>query len=258
MTQELIFDRNLLLKRRSNKASILHKYDFIIKHSLENIKDKLNEISREFPVILNLGCRNGYASEFLKTRKGTVKLIETDISYELLQQSIHDIKLVVDEEYLPFEENQFDLIISLLNLHQVNDLPGCLVQLKRILKPNGVLIATMFGENNLIDLRESLMQIELELLGGVSPRTIPYVEIKQLGGLLQRVGFNMPVIDKDCLNVEYENPMNLLHDLQNMAESNIMLNRNKKYVGKEFWKKFAQNKDIIAKFEILNFTAVKP
>lgn len=257
MTQELIFDRSLLIKRRSNQVGILHKSDFIIKHSLKNIKDKLDEISREFPIILNLGCRNGYASDLLKARKGTIKLIETDISYAILHKSNHDFKIVADEEYLPFQENQFDLIISLLNLHQVNDLPGCLAQMQKILKPGGVLIGNMFGENNLALLHETLMQIELEISSGASPRTIPCVEIKQLGSLLQRVGFSMPVIDKDAINVEYTNPIDLLHDLQNMGETNIMLNRNKKYLGKEFWRKFSEKKNMLARFEILNFTAVK-
>lgn len=99
--------------------------------------------------------------------------------------------------------------------------------------------------------------MELEALGGISPRIMPCVEIKQLGSLLQRVGFTMPVIDKDGIEVHYENPMKLLYDLQNMGETNIMLNRNKKYSGKIFWQKFAKLKKIIAKFEILTLTAVK-
>ena len=254
MSQELIFDRNLLVKRRSHKADSLHKADFLIKRSLADIEEKLNEMDRIFPNILNLGCRNGYGTDFLKDRQGTQEVIETDISPKLLDKSKGFNKVIVDEEYIPFADDQFDLIISILNLHNVNDLPGCFIQLKRTLKPNGVLIASMFGERNLANLREELLKIELDIHAGVSPRVMPCVEMKQLGALLQRAGFAMPVIDKDCVEVQYKSSIALLHDLQDMGETNIMLNRSKKYLGKNFWQNLSITK---ANFEILTLMAVK-
>ncbi len=259
----LIFDRELLFKKRSNTANSLNKADFLIKRSLEDILEKLDEITRDFPLILNLGCRNSYCSDQLMQRHGTKKVIETDFGYNF---NSNHTKIIADEENIPFAEGQFDLIVSILNLHTVNDLPGCLIQLKNALKPNGVLIASMFGERNLPELRETLLKTELEHLGGVSPRIMPSVEIKQLGALLQRTGYAIPVIDKERIEVHYHTPLELLHDLRNMGESNIMIDRNKKYIGKKFWRKFKdnyskdfsnENQRIVASFEILTITAVK-
>jgi NADH dehydrogenase [ubiquinone] 1 alpha subcomplex assembly factor 5 len=257
MSQELIFDRSLLIKRRSNKAGSIHKADFLIKRSLKTIIERLESMTIEFPTVLNLGSRSSYGTDYFKNRVGTNHVIETDISFDFMQNSSHSNKLVCDEEYLPFADNQFDLIVTILNLHMVNDLPGCLVQLRRMLKPNGVLIASIFGESSLASIREILINTELELFGGASARIFPFAEIKQVGMLLQRAGFSMPVIDKDIVNVKYSNPLSLLHDLQNMAESNILLARNKDYVGKSFWQNFSKIGEILVSFEILNILASK-
>jgi NADH dehydrogenase [ubiquinone] 1 alpha subcomplex assembly factor 5 len=257
MPQELIFDRDLLIKRRASCVGSLHKADFLIKRSLEDIVERLNEMTRDFQYILNLGARNSYGTDYLKNRSGTKQVVETDISFPLLSTSNHLTKLVCDEEYLPFIDNQFDLIVSVLNLHNVNDLPGCLIQLRRILKPKGLLIISMFGEYNLANVSEMLIRAEMEACNGISPRISPCVDIKQLGGLLQRAGFAMPVVDKDSIDVHYSSPIDLLHDLQNMGESNIMLSRNKNYPSKKLWQSFAKNGEIVAKFEILNLTASK-
>ncbi len=257
MSQELIFDRNLLIKRRSNKIGSIHKSDFLIKRSLETIIERLEVMNRSFSSVLNLGCRNSYGTDYLKNRPGTNYVIETDISFDFIKGSSHHSKIVCDEEYLPFADNQFDLIISVLNLHAVNDLPGCLFQLQRILKPEGVFIASMFGELCLANICKILVDSELDILGGASAHFFPFVEIKQLGMLLQRAGFYMPVVDKDSVDVQYFNPMNLLHDLQNMAESNILLSRSKGYMGKKIWQNFAKMGEITAKFEILNILSCK-
>ena len=200
----LIFDRNLLLQRSARTANSLAKSDFLIKRSFADIYDRLNDMTKEFPMTLNLGHSS-----------------------------------IVNEENFMLEANKFDLIISILNLHNINDLPGCLIRLKNALKPGGMIIASMFGGNNLFQLREVLLKTELELFGGVSPRMMPNIEIKQLGGLLQRAGFSSPIVDSDIVEVHYKQPLDLLHDLRNMGETNIMLTRDKKYLGKRFWRVFA-------------------
>jgi NADH dehydrogenase [ubiquinone] 1 alpha subcomplex assembly factor 5 len=257
MSQELIFDRNLLIKRRSSKVGSIHKSDFLIKRSLETIIESLNAMTNKFPNILNLGCRKSYGTDYLKNRAGTRSVIETDISFEFLRDSSHLNRIICDEESLPFASNQFDLIVSVLNFHNINDLPGTLIQLQRMLKPKGVLVASMFGELNLDNIAQMLIKAELSASGGISPRIFPSVQIKQMGSLLQRAGFSMPVVDKDTVNVQYSNPMKLLHDLQNMGESNILINRNKKYPGKRIWSNFVNEGKIIAKFELLNIMASK-
>lgn len=250
-----IFDRELLLKKRS-RASI-GKADLLIKYSVNNILERLNYISKEFTTILNLGCKNSYGSELLKNKISSKYLLETDLT----MKNSNFTRIIADEELIPFRENQFDLVVSVLNLHLINDLPGCLLQIKNILKPKGIFIACMFGEQNLPELRSSLINTEMSCLGGISPRTIPYITIQQLGSLLQRAGFFSPVIDKDLIKIEYSHPLDLIKDLRNMGETNILINRNKKYVGKHFWKKFYDNYtekfNNIASFEILNLLAIK-
>lgn len=261
-----IFDRHLLQIKRSRTAHSLANTDFLIKHSLEDILERLEDMNKKFPLILNLGSRTGYASTQLSNRSGSLRVIDTDISLELIKQNNNKNKIILDEENLPFANNTFDLVISILNLHQINDLPGCLIQLKNSLKPNGLLIASLFGEQNLFELRNILMQTELQCFNGISPRFSPAIDIKQLGGLLQRAGFDMPVIDKDVIKVNYSSPLKLLHDLRNMGESNIMNRRNKQYLGKNFWNQFKQNYiktygnsdgTVQASYEILTLTAIK-
>ena len=258
----LIFDRNLLLKRKLKTLSSLAKADFLIKRSFEDINEKLEEMNREFPSILNFGSRSADLSEALLNRNGTKSLIE---SQAFFQHKSKAIQIIADEESPPFAANQFDLIVSILNLHSINDLPGCLSRLRKSLKPNGVIIASLFGENNLPQLRETLINTELQFFGGISPRMMPCIDMKQLGTLLQRTGFSSPIIDKDTITVYYQHPMKLLQDLQNMGETNIMLNRSKNYVSKDFWNKFSENyihnfsvneREVLASFEILTLTAM--
>lgn len=263
MSQDiLIFDRNLLIQKRSNAR--LNKADFLIKRSLEDIQERLNETTKNFPSTLYLGHRDYPLSADLIHQHKIKRVIETDLFFNPSKNN--NIKIIADEENLPFADEQFDLIISILNLHKVNDLPGCLIQLRNSLKPNGVLIASMLGEKTLPELRATLAKTEIEYCGGISPRMMPCIDIKQLGYLLQRAKFNMPVIDKDHIEVHYSKPLDLLFDIRNMSETNIMLNRNKKYVGKEFWKIFNNNymKDFStekklyrASFEIITLTAIK-
>lgn len=246
--ENLIFDRNLLLKKQSNKY--LSKSDFLIKRSFDDILERLSEITRKFPIILNLGQKNNYIRTELRKNPSTLKIIETDFNAE---------------EMISLKNESCDLIISILNLHKINDLPGCLIQLKKTLKPNGILMASIFGGNNLAELRHTLLKTELEFYAGISPRSMPLIELKQLGSLLQRVGFDMPIIDSDRIEVHYKHPINLLHDLRNMSETNIMIDRNKDYLGRKFWNKFYYNyindfstinNEIIANFEIINFIAI--
>ncbi len=254
----IIFDRNLLIKRRERTSDSLYKADFLIKRSFENILERLSEMSREFPRVWNLGSRIEI-KEQLK-HKGVIEIIQSDISPDSLNI------LRIDEENIPILEQKFDLIISILNLHLVNDLPGCLVRLKENLSQNGVLIASIFGGNNLQELRETITETELNLFGGISPRMTPNIEIKQLGGLMQRAGFLSPVIDSDIIEVHYKSPIDLLYDIKNMGEANILLDRNKSYLGKNFWQFFSKNyinnfsineNEIMANYEILTMTGIK-
>jgi SAM-dependent methyltransferase len=121
-------------------------------------------------------------------------------------------------EKLPFEPNTFDLVVSVLALHWANDLPGLLSQIRTVLKPDGLFLASLFGGGTLTELRSALIEAESELTGGVSPRLSPLPSLQDMAGLLQRAGFALPVADVERVTVRYEHPMKLLQDLKGMGE----------------------------------------
>jgi len=132
-----------------------------------------------------------------------------------------------DDEHVETSE-PLDLLTSVLTLHSVNDLPGVLVQAKRALKPDGLFLATMFGGETLTELRQSLAAAEIEIKGGVSPRVSPFADVRDLGGLLQRAGFALPVADVERTVVRYSEVFSLVRDLRVMGETNALMERSRK------------------------------
>ncbi len=140
-----------------------------------------------------------------------------------------DAKIVEDAETLDLEENAHDLVIHALSLHWADDPIGQLVQCRRALKPDGLLIATLFAGQTLHELRSSMAEAETATMGGLSPRVLPMGEVRDLGGLLQRAGFALPVADMMPLNASYETAFHLMRDLRAMGETNAMLARSKSF-----------------------------
>jgi SAM-dependent methyltransferase len=140
---------------------------------------------------------------------------------EIIETGLEDI----DPEHLPFAAQSFDLIVSPLALHWVNDLPGALIQLRLALKPDGLLLASMFGGETLHELRLSLIEAESELTGGAGPRVAPFAGLQDIAGLLQRAGYALPAADRDVVTVRYGEPMRLLSDLRAMGETAALTNR---------------------------------
>jgi SAM-dependent methyltransferase len=136
--------------------------------------------------------------------------------------------LVGDEEALPLRTESVDLIVSPLALHWTNDLPGALVQMRRALKPDGLLLAALAGGGTLGELRFAMTQAEAELTGGASPRVMPFPDVREIGALMQRAGFALPVADCDLLTVRYATPMALFSDLKAMAATNVMTGRDRR------------------------------
>jgi SAM-dependent methyltransferase len=141
--------------------------------------------------------------------------------------------LACDEEALPIADASFDLVISCLALHWVNDLPGALIQARRVLKPDGLFVAALIGGASLSQLRQAMMQAEIEVEGGASPRVSPFVEVRDAGALLQRAGFALPVVDRDEITVAYENPLALMKDLRLMGEANAVRERRRGFSRRE-------------------------
>jgi SAM-dependent methyltransferase len=136
---------------------------------------------------------------------------------------------VADEESLPFAPASFDLVVSAMDLHWVNDLPGTLIQINRILKPDGLLLAAMLGGATLWQLRQALATAESEIEGGLSPRVSPFADLRDIAALLQRAGFALPVADSETIDVEYDNALALMRDLSAMGESNLVAERRRSF-----------------------------
>lgn len=132
------------------------------------------------------------------------------------------------QEILPLKSQSLDLAVSALSLQFVNDLPGVLAQIRRALKPDGLLLAAMIGGDTLTELRQSFAAAEAECEGGVSPRVAPFADLRDIGGLLQRAGFALPVTDLDHIIVRYDHAFALMHDLRRMGATNILFERRRK------------------------------
>jgi NADH dehydrogenase [ubiquinone] 1 alpha subcomplex assembly factor 5 len=137
--------------------------------------------------------------------------------------------VVASEELLPFAPGAFDLIAGALTLHWVNDLPGALVQMRRSLRPDGLLLASMLGGETLRELRAALLAGEAETRGGASPRVSPFVDVRDAGALLQRTGFARPVADVESIDVTYADPLRLMADLRGMGETNALKDRTRAF-----------------------------
>lgn len=221
-----IFDRRAVRAHRDRAANTLDEHAFLIEEVAERLADRLLDVRRRFPVALDLGCHTGQLGRILAGRGGVETLVQCDLS-EAMARRAGGLALAADEEFLPFAPGSFDLVLSCLSLHWVNDLPGALLQIRRALKPDGLFLGAMLGGETLAELRQSLMEAELAEEGGVGPRVSPFADVRDAGGLLQRAGLALPVADLDTITVRYENPLRLLADLRGMGEGNAVLERRK-------------------------------
>lgn len=264
-----VFDRSLVRAHRDRAAKTWEDFDFLHKEVAERLCDRLDDVVRDFPLALDLGCHGGDIGEIIQGRGGIETLVQCDLSEGMVKRADaqNALSLVADEEVLPFGANQFDLIMSNLSLHWVNDLPGALLQINRSLKPDGLFIGTMFGMETLGELRQSLQQAEMEVDGGMSPRISPFADVRDIGMLLQRAGFNLPVVDADMITVSYENPLKLLKDLKGMGENNKVLDRRKVFTKRDlifkamekYIEEFkGEDGRVPASFQVMYLTAWKP
>jgi NADH dehydrogenase [ubiquinone] 1 alpha subcomplex assembly factor 5 len=219
----LLFDRRAWRLHRE-RAARAGEVDFLHVEISQRLLDRLDHIDRRFSVVLNLGTHCAALSEGLVSRTGVERIIAADPAIAFLTRN-RGIGVAADPELLPFGGQSFDLAISALALHWAADLPGTLVQLRRALKPDGLLLAALFGGATLAELRTALIEAELAEEGGASPRVSPTIDLRDAAGLLQRAGFAMPVADADTLRVTYPDLLALLRDLRGMGETNALMAR---------------------------------
>ena len=250
----LIFDRRLVKHKRQRAAHNFSDHDFLFQWSKNQISERLHDINRTFDTALHIGSRSPLSAQHNK--------IGTMITLDLPNTPVEPCTpyIQASEEFLPIAPKSMDLILSNLNLHAVNDLPGALLQIRNSLKDDGLFMASIFGGETLYELRKTMAEIELSMLGGVSPRIAPFADKPQMGDLLQRAKLNLPIIDSEIITVTYDNVFKLLHDVRGMGEGNTIIERSKTPLNKEFFMRLAQKYHenfaeedgrIVASFEII-------
>lgn len=273
-----LFEREAVRKHRERAANAIKAHDFLYAEVAERLTERLDDITRAFPLALDLGCHGGEVGRALDTgnkrRGGVETLLQCDPSPKMAAQAqgqAGGASFAADEEFLPVKPGSLDLVMSNLSLHWANDLPGALVQIRQALKPDGLFLAAMFGESTLFELRESLMAAELEIEMGMSPRVSPFTTVQDAGALLQRAGFALPVVDIDTIRVSYTDMFKLMADLRGMGETGTVAGRRKTFTRRDtmmraasyYAEKFAGQGDagegrIPATFEVVFLTAWAP
>lgn len=211
----VIFSRALAARRRARAAAGFDAFDFLHRRAMADIVDRLETATRDFP--LAHFCGVGGLASLLTPKAGVGRIVHSDLAAARLAGLTPAV--VLDEEANPFAPARFDLVVSLLTLHGVNDLVGALARHRASLKPDGLFVAALFGGDTLATLRQALYAAETALRGGVSARISPFAGVRDLGAAMQRAGFAMPVADLDSVRVRYEAPARLFADLRGMGET---------------------------------------
>jgi len=265
-----VFDRKLVRQRRERAASGFAGADFLIRESAARLADRLLDVTRSFPLALDLGCHTGALGEELKASPKIERLFQADLSLRMARAAVAANgrpAICADEEFLPLASQSLDLVLSNLSLHWVNDLPGALSQIRMALKSDGLLLATLFGTETLKELRSVLVDAEAEIAGGVAPRVSPFTDVRDAGNLLTRAGFALPVVDAESVIVTYSDMFKLMADLRVMGETNTVLERRHVPTRADVFlraaalyaERFADPRGrIVATFQIITMTAWAP
>lgn len=216
-----IFDR-ALLARRLARAAQKHPATFLLERAVDDLTSRLETILRPFPRVLDLATPTPLLAQALAVRSDR-HVTRAASRPEAAAPGLET--LVCDAETLPFAPASFDLAVSALALQWVNDLPGTLIQIRRALAPDGLFLACLAGGQTLTELRGALAAAEEEILGGASPRVAPFADIRDLGALLQRAGFALPVTDSETVTVRYASLFSLMADLRAMGSTNVLTQR---------------------------------
>jgi SAM-dependent methyltransferase len=215
----LIFDRALWRKRLTRALGTENACDFLAARVADDLAFRLSAVSRPFPRALDLGSPHpGIAATLAAPGRIVVRAAPVETALGARRPG-----LVADDEAPPFAPQSFDLVASALNLQFANDPPGVFAQVRRILAPDGLFLAALVGGQTLAELRACLAEAQEEIEGGASPRVAPFVDLRDLGGLLQRAGFALPVTDCDSFIVRYRDAFGLMRDLRAMGATNVLV-----------------------------------
>lgn len=263
MVETPLFDRASVVRNRLRSRAP----NFLFNEVAARLSDRLLDIQRTFPAALDFSGQPGLSDALSDSGAQAARGIETLYAIaDAPRYAGHGVSVIADSEVLPVAEGRIDLAMSVMSLHWANDLPGTLVQVRRALRPDGLLLAAFLGGDTLTELRTCLSAAEIEISGGLSPRIIPFADLRDAGGLLQRAGFALPVADQDRINVTYASPMALMHDLRAMGETNALSQRRKHFTSRSvfaratelYLQRYATEDRIPATFDVLYLTGWAP
>jgi SAM-dependent methyltransferase len=266
------FDRRAVRRHRDRAAREFDAYSFLFDEIGARLLDRLSDFRRPFIRALELGCRNGRLSQQLG-RIGSEYFVRADFSETMAHAANAGhpgpYTLVMDEELLPLADGSFDLVVSNLALHWVNDRPGALAQIRRVLRPDGLLLASLFGGNTLNELKDSLLAADVAISDGATPRVSPFCDVRDAAHLLSRAGLALPVADVDRITVTYPDALALMRELRGMNGTNALALRQRHFTRRatilnacdHYAKNFAAELEpgrITASFEAIYLTAWCP
>lgn len=192
-----------------------------------DVLDRISFLNKEYENVLNLGSRT-----FDLSHANFKNLVSVDLSMKMLR-TFSGMRVQADEEFLPFQDNSFDLVVSVLNLHWVNDLLGALIQIRRALKPGGIFVASFIGGRSLSEAKKVFVDIESKLGVNINFHIPPMIATKSLTELMQKARFKDVVVDENLMKVSYQDPKKILKDLQDMGENNCMGDGHIRYLRKD-------------------------
>lgn len=256
-----IFNRRLRRLRRDRAAAHFTDHDFLVDYIGQGILARLDGIRRDFRNALDLGCHDGRLGHALRAQGMSVASADAGFAFARSAGGI-----LCEEDQLPFADRSFDLVVSAGVLDQVNDLPGALALIKRVLKPDGLMLAGFVGAGSLPLLRKAVLAADMALGGAIGSRVHPLIDVRAAGDLLGRAGFALPVADGEALSVRYSDPVRLLADLRGMAMTNLLAGRHAPHFGRTRLRALLEalsterdeNDKIVERFEIVFMTGWAP
>jgi NADH dehydrogenase [ubiquinone] 1 alpha subcomplex assembly factor 5 len=262
----LAFDEQLVRRRRARAAKTIDQHSFLLARVVDDFVDRISFIPRRFDLAVDVEASQGEVQKRFRDLPSVGAVASIEPVGSLLARST-GLQVCGSLAALPIRDASVDLVTSVLSLQQVNDLPGALVQIRRALKPDGLFLGAMFGGATLTELRQAFLAAETECEGGASPRVAPFADVKDLGGLLQRAGFALPVTDIDTVDVAYASALHLMRDLRGMGLTNALVQRRRTFLRRRtlarvceiYQERFARpDGRVRATFEIITLTGWAP
>ncbi len=255
--QGKLFNHNKLLKNRLAAMSNYGEFEFLYKATANSILERLSEVKTDFANAMELGARDGYIASKILQNNSSMRLRACEVS-SLYGYNSGELIIIEDVNDASFAENEFDLIISNLNLHNADDLPDSLLKIRKALKRGGLFIGSLFGVDTLTELRNSFYKA-----GDEHWRVHSFPDVQQMGDLLFRARFVDSVVDREIIKIEYSSPLKLLYDIKNMGQGSALVNGYKGLskpklfsdMADAYQEHYSYNDGVVASFDVIYILA---